>query len=347
MTHLLEVRNLHTHFRTPGGGLVRAVDGVSFSLDRGETLGIVGESGSGKSVTSLSIMRLLSKPAGFIAGGEIHLDGRDLLAMSEREMRRVRSKEIAMIFQDPMTSLNPVVPVGRQIAEPLRVHMRMTPRQARGQAIELMGRVGIPEPHQRVDDYPHQFSGGMRQRVMIAIALTCNPKLLIADEPTTALDVTIQAQILELIRQLQAELEMAVIIITHDLGVVAGVADRVNVMYGGRIVESGPTDYIFEQPRMPYTIGLLRSVPRVDDDSDNRLVPIRGTPPDMGKPIVGCAFAPRCDHAHSRCLDAAPTLRTVAPDHRAACHFDITLDTPTTAAPSVPAIEWGGVSSNP
>jgi len=321
---------LQTHFHTPGGGLVRAVDGVSFNLDRGETLGIVGESGSGKSVTSLSIMRLLPRPAGFVAGGEINLEGRDLLAMSEREMRRVRSKEIAMIFQDPMTSLNPVVPVGRQITESLKLHMSMSSRQARAHAIELMAMVGIPEPHQRIDEYPHQFSGGMRQRVMIAIALTCNPKVLIADEPTTALDVTIQAQILELIKRLQVELDMAVIIITHDLGVVAGVADRVNVMYGGRMVESGPTDEIFERPRMPYTIGLLRSVPRVDEDREQRLMPIRGTPPDMGKPIPGCAFAPRCDHSEPLCLAKVPALRGVAPNHKAACHFDITLDTPTT-----------------
>ncbi|QEP30671.1 ABC transporter ATP-binding protein [Pukyongiella litopenaei] len=329
MSHLLEVRNLQTHFHTPGGGLVRAVNGVSFCLDRGETLGIVGESGSGKSVTSLSIMRLLPRPAGFIAGGEIKLEGRDLLAMSEREMRRVRSKDIAMIFQDPMTSLNPVVPVGRQITESLKLHMDMNSRQAHNHAIELMEMVGIPEPHRRIDEYPHQFSGGMRQRVMIAIALTCNPRVLIADEPTTALDVTIQAQILELIKRLQQELDMAVIIITHDLGVVAGVADRVNVMYGGRMVESGPTDEIFERPRMPYTIGLLRSVPRVDDDRKQRLVPIRGTPPDMDKPIPGCAFAPRCDFSKPVCREEAPALRCVAPSHKTACHFDVSLDSPT------------------
>ena len=332
MPHLLEVRDLQTHFHTPGGGLVRAVDGVSFNVNRGETLGIVGESGSGKSVTSLSIMQLLPKPAGFVAGGEIRLEGRDLLAMSEHEMRRVRSKEIAMIFQDPMTSLNPVVPVGRQIIEPLKLHSKMSHRQARAHVIELMALVGIPEPQRRIDDYPHQFSGGMRQRVMIAIALTCNPKVLIADEPTTALDVTIQAQILELIQRLQAELDMAVIIITHDLGVVAGVADRVNVMYGGRMVESGTTNEIFEEPRMPYTIGLLRSVPRIDDDSGHRLVPIRGTPPDMGKQITGCAFAPRCNYATPLCSETMPPLRDITANHQAACHFDITFETPVTSA---------------
>ncbi len=332
MPHLLEVRDLKTHFHTPGGGLVRAVDGVSFNLNRGETLGIVGESGSGKSVASLSIMQLLPKPAGFVAGGEIRLEGRDLLAMSEREMRQVRSKEIAMIFQDPMTSLNPVVPVGRQIIEPLKLHLKMSHRQARDRVIELMALVGIPEPQQRIEDYPHQFSGGMRQRMLIAIALTCNPKILIADEPTTALDVTIQAQILELIKRLQAELDMAVIIITHDLGVVAGVADRVNVMYGGRMVESGTTNEIFEEPRMPYTIGLLRSVPRIDDDSGHRLVPIRGTPPDMGKQITGCAFAPRCNYATPLCSETMPPLRDITANHQAACHFDITFETPVTSA---------------
>ena len=323
MAPLLEVIGLQTHFRTPEAGIVRAVDGVSFSLDRGETLGIVGESGSGKSVTSLSIMRLLAKPAGFIAGGKILLEGRNLLELSERQMRHVRSREIAMIFQDPMTSLNPVVPVSRQITETLRLHMGMSARQARARAIELLSIVGIPEPDRRIDDYPHHFSGGMRQRVMIAIALSCNPKVLIADEPTTALDVTIQAQILRLISQLQADLDMAVIIITHDLGVVAGLADRINVMYAGRIVESGTTEEIFARPRMPYTIGLLRSVPRLDEETHQRLVPLPGLPPDLGKKIDGCSFAPRCEFARQRCQREVPALRTVASMHKAACHFDI------------------------
>jgi oligopeptide transport system ATP-binding protein len=334
MTPILEVKNLKTYFRTPRG-IVRAVDGVSFNLSRGETLGIVGESGSGKSVTSLSIMQLLAKPAGYIAGGEILLEGRDLLKLREREMRRIRTREIAMIFQDPMTSLNPVVPVGRQIAETLRLHLGMSRTQARTRVAELLSIVGIPEPHRRLDDYPHQFSGGMRQRVMIAMALTCDPKVLIADEPTTALDVTIQAQILELIARLQEELHMAVIIITHDLGVVAGMADRINVMYGGKIVESGPTEQIFEDPRMPYTIGLLRSVPRIDEELDQRLIAIRGTPPDLGKEVDGCHFAPRCDYVQPVCFSKRPPLRPVASNQRAACLFDITADTPPAVAPTV------------
>ena len=334
MTPILEVKDLKTYFRTPLG-IVRAVDGVSFSLSRGETLGIVGESGSGKSVTSLSIMQLLAKPAGYIAGGEILLEGRDLLKLREREMRRIRTREIAMIFQDPMTSLNPVVPVGRQIAETLRLHLGMSRTQARTRVAELLGIVGIPEPHRRLDDYPHQFSGGMRQRVMIAMALTCDPKVLIADEPTTALDVTIQAQILELIARLQEELHMAVIIITHDLGVVAGMADRINVMYGGKIVESGPTEQIFEDPRMPYTIGLLRSVPRIDEELDQRLIAIRGTPPDLGKEVHGCHFAPRCDYVQPVCFSKRPPLRPVASNQRAACLFDITADTPPAVAATV------------
>lgn len=334
MTPILEVKDLKTYFRTPRG-IVRAVDGVSFNLSRGETLGIVGESGSGKSVTSLSIMQLLAKPAGYIAGGEILLEGRDLLKLREREMRRIRTREIAMIFQDPMTSLNPVVPVGRQIAETLRLHLGMSRTQARTRVAELLSIVGIPEPHRRLDDYPHQFSGGMRQRVMIAMALTCDPKVLIADEPTTALDVTIQAQILELIARLQEELHMAVIIITHDLGVVAGMADRINVMYGGKIVESGPTEQIFEDPRMPYTIGLLRSVPRIDEELDQRLIAIRGSPPDLGKEVGGCHFAPRCDYVQPVCFSKRPPLRPVASNQKAACLFDITADTPPAVAVTV------------
>ena len=341
MTPILEVRDLKTYFRTPRG-IVRAVDGVSFSLARGETLGIVGESGSGKSVTSLSIMQLLTKPAGYIAGGEILLEGRNLLKLGEREMRRIRSREIAMVFQDPMTSLNPVTPVGRQIAETLKLHLGMGRMQARARAAELLGIVGIPEPHRRLDDYPHQFSGGMRQRVMIAMALTCDPKVLIADEPTTALDVTIQAQILELIGRLQQELNMAVIIITHDLGVVAGMADRINVMYGGKIVESGPTEQIFENPRMPYTIGLLRSVPRIDDERGARLTAIRGVPPDLGREIAGCHFAPRCDYAQPVCDTCRPPLRPVAPGQLAACFFDVDASLPPSAvAGSVHAVPAG------
>lgn len=322
---LLEVKDLRTYFRTPRG-VVRSVDGVSFTLDRGETLGIVGESGSGKSVTSLSIMQLLPRPAGYIAGGEIWLEDLNLVEASEREMRRIRTREIAMIFQDPMTSLNPVITVGKQIAEPLRLHMGMSAAQAQTRAAELLSIVGIPEPNRRLDDYPHQFSGGMRQRVMIAMALSCDPKVLIADEPTTALDVTIQAQILELIGQLQTELNMAVIIITHDLGVVAGMADRINVMYAGQVVETGSTEDIFARPRMPYTMGLLRSVPRVDDERGKRLYAIPGTPPDVSAPITGCAFLPRCDYSRPLCRSRVPNLRPVGVGRQAACLFDVDAD---------------------
>jgi oligopeptide transport system ATP-binding protein len=322
MSSLLEVTDLRTHFTTPDG-VVKAVDGVSFSVDKGETLGIVGESGSGKSVTSLSIMRLVPQPAGRIVGGQVRFGGSDLLTKSEAEMRAIRSKDIAMVFQDPMTSLNPVLTVGRQIMEPLELHMRMRGRAARARAIELLATVGIPAPESRLDDYPHQFSGGMRQRVMIAMALSCNPKLLIADEPTTALDVTIQAQILELIADLQDKLGMAVIIITHDLGVVAGMADRISVMYAGRVVETGPTERIFADPRMPYTIGLLQSVPRLDEVRGHRLTPIPGVPPDMTSLPEACAFAPRCDFVQPVCHTCVPPLRAVERDQQAACLFDV------------------------
>ena len=325
---LLEVRNLETHFKTQDG-LVKAVNDVSFHVDRGETLGIVGESGSGKSVTSLSIMRLIPSPPGKIVGGELIFDGENLLDLSEEEMRHVRGNRIAMIFQDPMTSLNPVLTIGRQITESLELHMKMSGSEARKRALDLLGMVGIPSSANRLDDYPHQFSGGMRQRVMIAMALSCNPELLIADEPTTALDVTIQAQILELINRLKNELGTAVIIITHDLGVVAGMADRVNVMYAGRVVEEGATSEIFGNPRMPYTIGLLRSIPRLDEGEGRKLTPIRGLPPDLINLPQVCPFSPRCDYfVAGKCDQAVPPLRPVAPDHRAACLFDITLDTP-------------------
>ncbi len=325
---LLEVRNLETHFKTPDG-VVKAVNNVSFQVDRGETLGIVGESGSGKSVTSLSVMRLIPNPPGKIVGGEIIFDGENLLDYSEEEMRHIRGNRIAMIFQDPMTSLNPVLTVGKQITESLELHMKMSGKEARGRATELLGMVGIPSPGRRLDDYPHQFSGGMRQRVMIAMALSCNPELLIADEPTTALDVTIQAQILELINRLKNELGTAVVIITHDLGVVAGMADRVQVMYAGRVVEEGPTGEIFANPRMPYTIGLLRSIPRLDEQETRHLTPIRGLPPDLINLPQICPFSPRCDYfVAGKCDQQVPPLRTVAADHRAACLFDITLETP-------------------
>jgi oligopeptide transport system ATP-binding protein len=322
MSPLLEVKDLRTYFYTHDG-VVKAVDGVSFHVDKGETLGIVGESGSGKSVTSLSVMRLIATPPGRIVGGQILFDGEDLLQLSEDEMRQIRGGDIAMIFQDPMTSLNPVLTIGRQITESLELHLGMTGHQARRRAAELLAMVGIPSAESRLDDYPHQFSGGMRQRAMIAIALSCNPRLLIADEPTTALDVTIQAQILELIKQLQHELDMAVIVITHDLGVVAGMTDRVNVMYAGRVVEEGPTNQIFTDPRMPYTIGLLQSLPRLDEERGRKLEPIRGLPPDLvGLPAI-CPFAPRCNYVQDVCWEQVPPLRSVAPKQRAACLFDV------------------------
>ncbi len=322
MPPLLEVKNLETHFYTQDG-VVKAVNNVSFHVDKGETLGIVGESGSGKSVTSLSVMRLIPSPPGKIVGGQILFDGDDLVKYSEDEMRNIRGKDIAMIFQDPMTSLNPVLTIGRQITEALELHMKMTGREARNRAAELLAMVGIASPEKRLDDYPHQFSGGMRQRVMIAMALSCNPQLLIADEPTTALDVTIQAQILELIGRLQDELGMAVIIITHDLGVVAGMADRVNVMYAGRVIEEGPTDQIFADPRMPYTIGLLQSIPRLDEQRGHRLDPIRGLPPDLINLPQVCPFSPRCDFVQDVCYEQVPPLRPVANNQRAACLFDV------------------------
>jgi oligopeptide transport system ATP-binding protein len=273
-------------------------------------------------------MRLIPSPPGKIAGGQILFDGEDLLQQSEERMRHIRGNRIAMIFQDPMTSLNPVLTIGRQITESLELHLKLSRREAQNRAAELLDMVGIPSASKRLDDYPHQFSGGMRQRVMIAMALSCNPELLIADEPTTALDVTIQAQILELINRLKEELDTAVIIITHDLGVVAGMTDRVTVMYAGRVVEEGPTREIFENPRMPYTIGLLRSIPRLDEARGRKLNPIRGLPPNLIDLPPICAFSPRCDFAQERCITTRPELRPVGARHAAACHFDITLETP-------------------
>ena len=330
MAPLLDVRNLETQFKTQDG-IVKAVNNVSFYVNRGETLGIVGESGSGKSVTSLSIMRLIPNPPGRISGGEVIFDGQDLLKISEDEMRELRGNRIAMIFQDPMTSLNPVLTVGQQITESLVLHLKLSTKEAYDRAIELLNHVGIPSAAKRINEYPHQFSGGMRQRVMIAMALACNPELLIADEPTTALDVTIQAQILELIKRLQTELGMAVIIITHDLGVVAGMSDRVMVMYAGRVVEEGSTKDIFHNPRMPYTIGLLKSIPRLDNTSGQRLEPIRGLPPDLIALPKVCAFYPRCDFFKSgECDTQVPPLRSVGENHNAACLFDVTIDTEAT-----------------
>lgn len=318
---LLEVKNLQVQFKT-ADGVVNAVNNVSFSVNRGETLGIVGESGSGKSVTSLSIMRLIPSPPGKIAGGQILFDGDNLVDFSESEMRKIRGNRISMIFQDPMTSLNPVLRIGRQMTESLQLHMGMTPKQARNRAIDLLSMVGIPAPDKRLDDFPHQFSGGMRQRVMIAMGLACNPELLIADEPTTALDVTIQAQILELLNRLKNETGTAIIFITHDLGVVAGMTDRVIVMYAGRVVEQASTNELFHNPRMPYTIGLLDSIPRLDG-IQTRLTPIPGLPPDLLEKTERCPFAPRCDFVQEQCWSETPSLRQVAPEHTAACLFDI------------------------
>ncbi|MDT7540431.1 MAG: peptide/nickel transport system ATP-binding protein [Acidobacteriota bacterium] len=304
MTHLLEVKNLQTHFRTRAG-TVRAVDGVSFYLERGELLGLVGESGCGKSVTALSLMRLVAPP-GRVVGGEILFDGVDLLKLSESKMRAIRGDDIAMIFQDPMTSLNPVYTVGEQIAEALRLHRGMKRGEAKRAAVAAMEEVSIPDPARRADDYPHQLSGGMRQRVMIAMALACDPKLLIADEPTTALDVTIQAQILELLNELRRTRELAVLLITHDLGVVAEVADRVAVMYTGRIVEESPVEELFARPKHPYTEGLLRSVPKLTAagvEKASRLQSIEGVVPKLTELPTGCHFAPRCPHRMPRCSE--------------------------------------------
>jgi oligopeptide/dipeptide ABC transporter ATP-binding protein len=320
VTHLLEVKDLKTHFPTRAG-LVRAVDGVSLYIDRGELLGLVGESGCGKSMTALSIMRLIAPP-GKIVAGEITFDGRNLLQLSNREMRAVRGDDIAMIFQDPMTSLNPVFTVGEQIAEALRLHRRLSRKDARAAAVAAMREVSIPDPDLRADDYPHQLSGGMRQRVMIAMALACDPKLLIADEPTTALDVTIQAQILELLDGLRKTRELAVLLITHDLGVVAEVADRVAVMYTGKIVEESPVDELFARPKHPYTEGLLRSVPKLtakDVAKSERLQTIEGMVPKPTALPPGCHFEPRCPYRLPRCREGEIPLYPVGENLTARC----------------------------
>ncbi|TMQ15404.1 MAG: ABC transporter ATP-binding protein [Candidatus Rokuibacteriota bacterium] len=319
MGTLLEVRNLQTHFATRGG-VVRAVDGVSWDVREGETVALVGESGCGKSVSALSIMRLVAAPAGRIVGGQILFKGRDLLRLGEEEMRRVRGREIGMVFQEPMTSLNPVLNIGRQLTEGLEIHLKLSPADARRRAEELLAMVGISDPGRRLRQYPHQFSGGMRQRMMIAMALACNPSLVLADEPTTALDVTIQAQILELMKDLSRRLGVAMLIITHNLGVVARYADRVNVMYAGRIVERATAREVYGRPRHPYTLGLLRSVPRLDEPRRARLTPIEGQPPDLTRLPPGCAFAPRCAFCVERCTREAPPLAEVdAGGHVSAC----------------------------
>jgi oligopeptide transport system ATP-binding protein len=323
MATLLQVKELKTQFFTQDG-IVNAVNGITYDLNEGETLGIVGESGCGKSVSVLSLMRLIPQPPGRIVGGEAWFQGRDLLTMDTEEIRSVRGNKIAMIFQDPMTSLNPVLTINQQISEALELHLAMDKKQARERSIELLELVRIPDARDRMDDYPHQFSGGMRQRVMIAMALSCNPQLLIADEPTTALDVTIQAQIIELVKQLKEEIGMAVIWITHDLGVVAGLADRVNVMYAGYIIESADVKDVYGDPRHPYTLGLLSSIPRLDAERREKLVPIEGLPPDLIGMEPGCPFAPRCAYAIDRCLEENPTLETIARGHSVACWVDVT-----------------------
>ncbi len=318
MAKLLEVRDLRTTFLT-SAGTVRAVDGVSWDVEEGETVALVGESGCGKSVSALSIMRLVAEPAGRIEGGEVIYKGRDLLKLSEEQMRGIRGREIAMIFQEPMTSLNPVLSIGRQLTEGLEIHMQMKPPQARTRAVELLAMVGIPDPERRLGQYPHHFSGGMRQRMMIAMALACNPSLILADEPTTALDVTIQAQILELMRDLARRLGVAMLIITHNLGVVARYADRVNVMYAGRIIERASAAELYANPRHPYTLGLLRSVPRLDEPRRARLAPIEGQPPDLTRLPPGCAFAPRCTYRVARCVEVPPLDAAGAAGHLSAC----------------------------
>lgn len=322
MTKILEVSNLKTQFFTQDG-VVHAVNGVTYSVDEGETVAIVGESGSGKSVGVMSLIRLIPQPPGKIVDGTVVFDGRDLLTLSEDELRRIRGNRIAMIFQDPMTSLNPVLTIGRQITEAIELHMGMNREESRKRAVELLELVGIPGASARLDDYPHQFSGGMRQRVMIAMGLSCNPQLLIADEPTTALDVTIQAQIVDLVNRLKDELGMAVIWITHDLGVVAGMAERVIVMYSGFIVEESSVAEIYAQPRHPYTLGLLRSIPRLDLGRQKRLVPIEGLPPDLLEAPSHCPFAPRCAFAIDKCWEENPPLAEISPGRKTACWVDI------------------------
>jgi oligopeptide transport system ATP-binding protein len=320
MEPLLDVKNLKTQFFTQDG-VVKAVDDVSFHIMPGETLGIVGESGCGKSITAMSIMRLIPSPPGKIVGGQILFDGEDVMKMSDEEVRSIRGNKIAMIFQDPMTSLNPVLTINRQISESLELHLGMSKSQSRARSVELLKMVGIPNAEERVDQYPHQFSGGMRQRVMIAMALSCNPSLLIADEPTTALDVTIQAQILDLMRNLQQEHNTALMMITHDLGVVAGMTDRIQVMYAGHVVETAPTEELFANPRHPYTVGLLNSIPRLDAVAKAKLNPIRGLPPDLIDLPDMCPFLPRCDYARAKCEQQNPPLLEVNDVHRSACWF--------------------------
>ncbi len=315
--NILEVKNLQTHFLTENG-IVKAVDGVSFEVKKGEILGIVGESGSGKSVTAASIMRLIPNPPGKIVGGEINFNGEDLLKKPMSEIRKIRGNEISMIFQEPMTSLNPVFKIGNQISEVLRLHQGLSKKEARKKSIEMLKKVGIPSPEHRVDDHPHQLSGGMRQRVMIAMALACNPSVLIADEPTTALDVTIQAQILQLMDNLQKEFNTAILLITHDLGVIAEVANRVVVMYGGNVVESADVYTLFKEPKHPYTKGLMDSIPKLEGKIE-KLKPIKGNVPSPFKFPKGCKFADRCEYATKKCWEEKPELEEIEKGHMVRC----------------------------
>jgi oligopeptide transport system ATP-binding protein len=327
MSIVLSVKDLVTKFYT-GYEVIHAVNGVTFHVEEGETLGVVGESGCGKSVSMLSMLRLIAMPPGRIEKGEALFQGKDLLKMTSEEIRQVRGSQIGMVFQDPMTSLNPVITIGDQVAEPLFIHRAMNKHQARERVVELLTLVGIPSPEKRLADYPHQFSGGMRQRVMIAMALACKPSLLIADEPTTALDVTIQAQFVDLVKHLRDEFKMAIIWITHDLGVIAGIAQRVVVMYAGFIVEHATVKELYANPQHPYTRGLLGSLPRLDENRADRLTNIKGLPPDMCQAPFGCPFVPRCPYAFDHCRAENPQLRSVNNGHTAACWWDIDLGKP-------------------
>ncbi|KQL49711.1 peptide ABC transporter ATP-binding protein [Brevibacillus choshinensis] len=318
MEHLLDVRNLKVHFKTYGGE-VQAVRGVTFHVEAGETVAVVGESGCGKSVTAQAIMGLIPCPPGRIVDGSVTFNGKEITRMSKAELLKLRGSEIGMIFQDPMTALNPTMKIGTQLTEGLVYHHGVPREEARAKAVELLRQVGIPDAEKRVEQYPHEFSGGMRQRVVIAIALACNPKLVIADEPTTALDVTVQAQILDLLKELQIKTNLSIIMITHDLGVVAEIAHRAVVMYAGVVVESGPVELIFAQPKHPYTWGLMRSMPRMNGESKERLIPIDGTPPDLFHPPQGCPFAERCDYAMEICAHEMPDASQFSGGHQAAC----------------------------
>jgi oligopeptide transport system ATP-binding protein len=332
MAAILEVKDLVTCFNTPEG-VVHAVNGVSFNLDKGETLGIVGESGCGKSVSVLSILQLIPQPPGKILGGQVLFMGKDLLKMTPEEIRHIRGSQLSMVFQDPMTSLNPVLTIARQLTEPLELHMGMNPKQSQQRAIELLDMVGISDAATRLNDYPFQFSGGMRQRVMIAMSLACNPAVLIADEPTTALDVTIQAQIIEMVKRLREEFGMAIIWITHDLGIIAGLAHRVMVMYAGYVVEHAQVKALYGHPAHPYTRGLLGALPRLDEDQARELANIEGMPPDQLEKHTACPFAPRCNYAYQRCLEENPLLLPINQEgdkglHEVACWFNIDKGTP-------------------